>query len=465
MISSLVLIVLGIAGVCGLLVFVLSALREREVRAARVAMVLAAVVALLTVASLLLSPAARMLVIGVITAGALGVVILFLLPIGQVQSGQDSPTGRYDERDIMFARARLEKGSADYRDYYAMRPEYQAGDDRTRALPGLLSPEASHADPLVFAATDASFGLTSALRNSVDGPISSVRRNVDPEAMTRFVKAIARYYGAHSVGVTELRPHHVYSHVGRGSGGYGTPIDVEHRYAVAYTVEMDRGMVGTAPLAPTVLESARQYVEAGTIGVQLANLLRELGHAARAHIDGNYRVIAPLVARDAGLGGIGRMGLLMTPTLGPRVRIGIVTTDLPLIPDPRDDETAIIDFCRFCEKCADNCPVRAIPTGDRVECDGALRWRINAEVCYRYWCVVGTDCGRCMDVCPFSYPDSLLHNIVRRGVRRSGAARRAAYWMDRVFFGSNPPQKRPPSWLAHSGGDGDVRSAGGAGLR
>ena len=47
---------------------------------------------------------------------------------------------------------------------------------------------------------------------------------------------------------------------------------------------------------------------------------------ARAHIDGNYQVIAPLVARDAGLGTIGRMGLLMTPELGPRVRLAVVTT-------------------------------------------------------------------------------------------------------------------------------------------
>ena len=46
--------------------------------------------------------------------------------------------------------------------------------------------------------------------------------------------------------------------------------------------------------------------------VQLGYLIRSLAYPARTHIDGNYRVIAPLVARDAGLGEIGRMGLLMT---------------------------------------------------------------------------------------------------------------------------------------------------------
>ena len=465
MISSLVLMGLGVVAVCGLFIFALSAIREREGRAASVAATLAVLVSFFTLASLLLSPVARLLLAGVIAAVAAGGAVLFLLPIGQVQSGRDIPRRRYDERDIMFARARLAKGSADYRDYYAMRPEHQAGDDRTRALPGLLSAEASYADPLVFAATDASFGVTGALGSFVDGPIAPSQLDANPVAMTRFVKGIVRYYGADSVGVGELQPYHFYSHVGRGSGGYGTPIDVEHRYAIAFTVEMDRRMVGTAPCSPTVLESARQYVAAGTIAVQLSNLIHNLGYPARAHIDGNYRVIAPLVARDAGLGGIGRMGLLMTPTLGPRVRIGVVTTDLPLMPDARDDETAILDFCRICEKCADNCPVRAIPTGDRTEQDGVLRWRINAEACYRYWCVVGTDCGRCMDVCPFSYPDSALHNIVRWGVRRSGAARRAAYWMDRAFYGSSPPRKRPPSWLTGKDVDSAAHSADDTGLR
>lgn len=67
--------------------------------------------------------------------------------------------------------------------------------------------------------------------------------------------------------------------------------------------------------------------------MQLAEFMRSIGYPARAHIDGSYRVVCPLVARDAGLGEIGRMGLLMTPELGPRVRIAVVTTDLPLVPD------------------------------------------------------------------------------------------------------------------------------------
>jgi ferredoxin len=140
------------------------------------------------------------------------------------------------------------------------------------------------------------------------------------------------------------------------------------------------------------------------------------------------------------------MGLLMTPRLGPRVRLGVVTTDLELVPDSPTRDAAVIDFCNVCRKCADNCPIRAIPFGEREDCDGALRWRINADTCYRYWCVVGTDCGVCMTVCPYSHPDSSCHNLVRWGIRNSGFFRRAAYHMDNLFYGRKPSPRRSPEW-------------------
>jgi ferredoxin len=361
---------------------------------------------------------------------------------------------RIDERDIMFSRGRLEPGSPNYEAYYATRPENQAGDDKTRLLPGLLSPRSSAFHPLVFASTDASFGLTEALRDAVDGPVAVERAEADAASMTGFVKDLARYYGALAVGVAELRPYHFYSHVGRGTGQYGAPITPDHRYGIAFAVEMDLALVGTAPYAPTVMESARQYVEAARVAVQLANFVRLLGYPARAHIDGNYRVVAPLVARDAGLGEIGRMGLLMTPALGPRVRLGVVTTDLPLIPDGRGGNTSVLDFCSICKKCADCCPPHAIPQGDRAEIDGALRWRINDAICYRYWHAVGTDCARCMAVCPYSHPDAAVHNLVRWAIRRSGAARRVAVRLDDLLYGRLPAVKPRPAWIPPGPRDG-----------
>jgi ferredoxin len=421
---------------------------ESERRAARVSFA-AAASSLALYAPILLPPEGRLIVLGVMAVAAMCGVLLFYLPVGQVERGNDVPLHRYDERDIMFARARLAPESPEYETYYEMHPEHRSNDERTRRLPGLLSQTSKRADPAAFASAMASFSLVDVMRSAVDGPVAPTRLQALPEQMATYIKGAARYYGAYTVGICELEPYHVYSHVGRGPGEWGAPIAVEHRYAIAFTVEMDHSIMGSAPNAPVVMESARQYVEAGKVALELGYLIRSMGYPARAHVDGNYRVVAPLVARDAGLGEIGRMGLLMTPELGPRVRLGVVTTDLPLVTDGRREWTSVLDFCRICVKCATACPSQSIPRGDREEIDGALRWRIDSDGCFRYWNTIGTDCGRCMAVCPYSHPDNAAHNLVRWAARRSGLARRAVLWMDNLFYGRDPASRPGPDWIAH----------------
>jgi len=312
----------------------------------------------------------------------------------------------------------------------------------------LLEPGARFYNDLLASSPEGSFFLTEALREAVDGPVATSTVDRPPKDMTDFIKGLAAYHGARDAGICELQPYHIYSHIGRGSGTYGAPITLDHRYAIAISVEMEHAMLNSAPRMPTVMESARQYAASAQIAVILAAAIRSLGFPARAHIDGNYRVIAPLVARDAGLGDIGRMGLLMTPRLGARVRLAVVTTDLPLNVDPPAWDPTVIDFCTHCTKCATVCPAQAIPTGDRdTYPDGTLRWKINPERCYTYWTRIGTDCGRCMAVCPYAHADNALHNLIRFGVARSSNFRRTAIWLDDLFYGKKPRPHDPPRWL------------------
>ena len=205
-------------------------------------------------------------------------------------------------------------------------------------------------------------------------------------------------------------------------------------------------MTHQGPKPGTVMETAKQYLRAAEIAVQIAGFLLRLGYSARAHISSHYEVICPLVARDAGLGEIGRMGMLMTPRLGPRVRLSVVTTELPLVADSRMYDSTMIEFCEACEKCAAVCPSQSIPRGNRTEESGVLRWKINAETCYTYWCKVGTDCGRCLAVCPYSHPNTLVHNVVRLLLKHSGVFRRIAPWLDDVLYGKKPKATEPAAW-------------------
>ena len=60
-----------------------------------------------------------------------------------------------------------------------------------------------------------------------------------------------------------------------------------------------------------------------------------------------------------------------------------------------------------------------------AEIDGAIRWRIDADACFRYWNLIGTDCGLCMKLCPYSHPRAFVHSVVRTAIKRSPRARRS----------------------------------------
>lgn len=198
---------------------------------------------------------------------------------------------------------------------------------------------------------------------------------------------------------------------------------------------MDRGMIQCAPGPPVIVETARRYVEAADISIQLAGWLRRLGYGARAHIAGsNYQAMVVPLAWAAGLGELGRMGILITPKLGPRVRLGLVTTDLPLIVD-NPVAFGVQDFCMTCLKCARNCPSKAISFDPPEESNGVIRWVIDREECYRYWRKMGTDCSVCLSVCPYSKEDNLLHSAVRGLASRSRTFQSLSVRGDDFFYG------------------------------
>lgn len=388
----------------------------------------------------------------VLLASALLLLPLLLLLIWAVPVGRGAdpyphwPDRRIDERRTMFARRRLQPGSERFEQYYHDNPAHRESDDIWRGKAGLLNSRAALYEELPFAAAEATFDTVEYLWPHVDLPPAVTPEEDDSGQLANFLKSWLSHCGAYSVGITPLQPYHFYSHRGRQEP-WGEEIAVRHTIGIALTVEMDKSMIDPAPRAAVVMESSLQYLKAGVLAMQAANFLRKRGYKARAHIDGNYEVICPLVARDAGLGEIGRMGLLMTPRLGPRVRIAVVTTDAPLIADSSAGAASVVDFCRICKKCAETCPAGAIPAADRREIDGVPRWQINQEKCFTFWCRSGTDCARCIAVCPYSHPDSLVHNLVRAGIRRSALFRRLALWGDDLLYGRKPKPKFPPVWL------------------
>lgn len=423
---------------------------ERERRAALVSGLVLLAVALAWVAG---SGAAsfRFAALAAVWGGAAA----FFLPLSpptpiRIRPPAAGEAARVDERDMMFAREDYAPGTEAYRRYYARHPEKKAVDDRIRRLPPLLAPGGRYYEFALAGRIRAEFARLERWIREVDGPVTAPGedgpREADgpttapaedgPREATDWVKRRVLELGAAEVGVARLDPRHVYSHVGRGPEPWGAPIEATHPFAIAFTLEMRAAAVATAPRLPITQETSRNYLRAAEISIQLAREIRAAGHPARAHIAGsNYQVMATPVAHDAGLGELGRLGYLISPRFGPRIRLGVVTTTLPLRPDG-PIVFGVQDFCAVCRKCATNCPSGSIPAGDPSVVRGVEKWPLEVESCLHYWRVAGTDCGLCMRVCPYSHPPTLTHNLVRWALRRSAVARRVSAWADDLLYGA-----------------------------
>jgi len=362
--------------------------------------------------------------------------VLFYLPLGKTSPLKIGKiTERIDERDTMFAREDYIPGSEKYEIYYSMRPWLKDIDNKLRKFPGLLEPGSRFYEKEIADEIIEMFKVEKLLMHQVDGPVSKNKIELPTKEMTKHIKQLAGFIGADDVGIAGLNQMYLYSNVGRGPEPWGSPIKNSHKYVIAFAIEMDYSKVEQAPYLPITWESANKYICASQVSISLAHYIRSLGYSARAHVSGsNYQLILPAVAVDAGLGELSRMNYLISPKFGPRVRLGAVTTDLPLESD-NPITFGVQDFCENCKKCAENCPSAAITTGQKEYIRGVEKWPFNIEKCMRMWRIAGTDCGLCMKVCPFSHPPTLLHNLIRAGIKRASFARKVSVWSDDLFYG------------------------------
>ncbi len=299
-----------------------------------------------------------------------------------------------DERDTMFARMNYKPGTAQYQDYYSRHPEKREADDELRSRNELFSKETPTYDAILSPAADANFDLLEDMRRLCEGLPSTEESVIDPSEASKAIKNIAIHYGALDASIVKLGLNDFYCNRGRLPESYGDKVDTGLNNALVFVVKMDKDCVNAAPSIAESVETSRAYVEAAVIALQISYMMRKMGYNARCHIDGNY--LLPLIpaAVKAGLGGIGRHGLLISRANGAFVRIGAVTTDMPLEFDERDS-LDITRFCRICRRCIKTCPAQTISDSQVSE-----DWHINQEQCYGRWRHFGTDCGICISTCP-----------------------------------------------------------------
>ena len=276
----------------------------------------------------------------------------------------------------------------------------------------------------------------------------------DPAVMTRHIKHVAHHLGADLVGVAPTHPSFLYAsgprylQEGTAQDAYEsmTPEELAQRfpYVIAATVAWDyeklqahRHHMGDASYHVSQMKAAM-------VLKSLEGYIREMGYTAlRGAVNPQGAGLA------AGLGELGRNGMLISEKYGARIHMpDPILTDLPLVPDQPID-IGVEDFCKICRKCAITCPTNSIAFDDKVVHNGIEKYKINWLTCYRlrpYVIDFWDSCLTCVAVCPFTKPNVWWRKAAGKLLSTSPIPARppivrALKWLDDKIFGV-VPQKR-----------------------
>ncbi len=245
--------------------------------------------------------------------------------------------------------------------------------------------------------------LRRAWKRDDGAPMGEPHQPADWQAFTGEVKQAARLYGASLAGVTKVNPLWLYAPRATDEGDL-LPDGVET--AIVIAVAMDYDSIAASPTVRASAGSGLGYSHMAFVASSLASYLRYLGY--RAIPSSNDTALSVPLAIDAGLGELGRNGMLLTEQFGPRVRLCKVFTDAPLTCDG-PTEFGGAKRCETCTLCADACPARAIPKGERTQAgptpsnsSGPAKWYQHADKCLAFWEVNGTNCSNCIKACPLN---------------------------------------------------------------
>lgn len=229
-----------------------------------------------------------------------------------------------------------------------------------------------------------------------------------PDEAAAEIKQVARLFGADLVGITGYDERWLYtqkfSDMRRHSKPQELPEGLTNVIVVAQSMDYD--LIRTVPSALSGAATGLGYSHDAMVVLGIAQYIRNLGFNAVASM--NDTSLAIPLAIKAGLGEYGRNGLLITKEFGPRIRLGKIFTDLPLAHD-QPIRFGVKEFCNVCRRCADGCPVKAIPQGEptaarhnQSNIQGVRKWSVDGEKCFGYWVAQNSDCSICIRVCPYN---------------------------------------------------------------
>ncbi|HWT14676.1 MAG TPA: tRNA epoxyqueuosine(34) reductase QueG [Patescibacteria group bacterium] len=274
--------------------------------------------------------------------------------------------------------------------------------------------------------------------------------DLDPQPLVRRIKDEAASLGFQACGITGTRLDEDEAHLLRWlDDGFHGEMDYMQRHGTrrsrpgelvagtlsVISVRMDYFSADAADMQATLDDPNLAYVSRYALGRDYHKLMRQrLQQLAdriaaiigpfgyRAFVD-SAPVLEKALARNAGLGWIGKNANLIDTRRGSWFFLGELYTDLPLPHDPAE----LSHYCGTCTRCIDLCPTQAIVAPNRIDarrCISYLTIELHGPIPVELRPLIGNriyGCDDCQLVCPwnkFAQPTTERDFAPRHGLDR-----------------------------------------------
>ncbi len=175
-------------------------------------------------------------------------------------------------------------------------------------------------------------------------------------------------------------------------------LKVYGKNAIVLGMEMKWDKIKTAPSATCEIEVFRVYKVLGDVTIQLTEYLKAKGYKSEAHHPfGGKLLFGPHVVA-AGLGVMGRNGLIITPEFGPRQRWSIITTDTEIPENSKRNLNELEEFCKTCGLCVEKCKGGAVHK-EPIHKEKGIITHIDRSKCIAS-ILDNNYCSYCLRICP-----------------------------------------------------------------
>lgn len=174
--------------------------------------------------------------------------------------------------------------------------------------------------------------------------------------------------------------------------------------AIVLTMDMKPEKMKEAPSIKTSLEVWRAYSSLGVTVNRLTSFLKKKGFQAHAGPALGGETSYPALAQRAGLGFIGKHGLLISEFHGPSQRIAVIYTNISNLPFSKNNQYEWIEaFCNKCNRCIKKCPGGAIYRDTKVLDDNSKQYIDYKKCAVPFSQSMG--CSVCIKECVFFMTD------------------------------------------------------------